>query len=248
MTLANKVVLITGGSGALGTRLALSLGMDHAKVVVGYRRQAEAADAVVQEIVQNGGEAAAFPLDVTLPMSIDAAVKNVVDMFGTIDILINCVGVTSSAMSWNLSSEDWCMSIDVNLSGAFYCSKAILPIMRSHQWGRVINITSIVGQTGVAGTSAYSASKAGLIGLTKSLAVETANKGITVNAISLGYFDVGMISDVPEAVLEKIVSKIPIQRLGRSEEMIHAVKFLCAEEAAYITGQTININGGLYMG
>lgn len=247
-TLVGKSAIVVGGSGGLGSAVARFLAGSGAAVAVLYHAHPSAAQRVVTEIESAGGQALAFPVNVAVSESVEQMAAGVLAAFGRIDILINSAGISRNGVSWKASDDDWHTTLETNLTGAFRCARAVLPTMRTQGWGRIINVSSIVGQIGVAGTTAYAATKAGLVGMTRSMALEVANKGVTVNALALGYFDTGIIADVPPDLLEKIVATIPIRRLGKVTEMCHAVGFLCADEASYITGQTLNINGGLYLG
>lgn len=219
MDLRGKIAAVTGGSGGLGQYICQYMRAQGATVWAPSHAT----------------------LDVTRPDSVGASLAAL-----NANILINCAGVSRSAMSWKTSDENWAATLDTNLTGVFNCIRAVLPGMRERGWGRIINLSSVVGQTGVAGTSAYAASKAGISGLTRAVAAEAARKGVTVNALALGYFDAGMIRDVPAETRKRIVDAIPVGRLGRPEEVCGIIGFLCTDEAAYITGQTINVNGGLY--
>lgn len=242
----DKVAIITGSSGALGSRLAIDLANEGAKVVVCYFSHPKNGEKVLEKIHSQNGEAILTHLDVSDPLSIKKMVSACLESFGSIDILINCAGISRNGISWHVLDQDWNSVIATNLTGTFLCCREVIPSMKKKKWGRIINFTSIVGQIGVPGTSAYSASKAGIFGLTGCLASETAIYNITVNSISLGYFNGGIINEVPADKLKTVISSIPINRLGEIHEMIGVVKFLCGESAAYITGQTININGGMY--
>ena len=246
--LSNRVVVVVGGSGGLGSAVSQYVAGKGAKVASLYCSNQDRSNQVVNAIQTAGGHATAIKVDITDNESVEAMAKNVVAEFGTIDVLINCAGVSRNSISWKMPKDDWEETLSINLTGAFNCVCAVLPTMRMQGWGRIINVTSIVGQIGVAGTAAYSATKAGLMGMTRTLAIEVASKGITVNSLALGYFDAGIITNVPPDKLEKIVALIPVGRLGKVEELCHVVDFLCADEAGYITGQIINLNGGLYLG
>jgi 3-oxoacyl-[acyl-carrier protein] reductase len=243
----SRVVLITGASGGLGQVLAVECARAGATIVAHYHDHQMQAEAVTSRIREWGGLATAVQADVTDMSRVESMVHNVVDRFGRVDILVNNAGITRDAISWKPAEESWSEVLRVNLTGAFLCAKAVLPVMRQQQWGRIINISSVVAQTGMPGTAAYAASKAGLAGLTKTLAREAAPKGVTVNCLALGYFRVGLIRTVSRELRDQIVSQIPLGRLGEPEEVAHAVRFLCDDRAAYITGQVLNVNGGLYM-
>jgi len=242
-----KVAIITGASGGIGQVLAAELGEAGASVVVHYLTNEEAAARLVSRIRERGGKATKAQADVTNPSEVESMVHTVLDTFGRVDILINNAGINRDAISWKMDERTWIQVLEVNLTGAFLCARAVLPAMRSQQWGRIINISSVVAQIGVPGAVAYAASKAGLIGLTKTLAREVIRKGITVNCLALGYFKAGLMLTLAPDLQETILSQIPMGRLGEPEEVAHTVLFLCDERASYITGQVISINGGLYM-
>lgn len=247
MILEGKVALVTGSSGGLGRYIALSLANDGAQVGLVYNKNSEAAEMLKKDIEAIGREAIIVQADVSSEPDVQRMVQEMLGRFSTIDVLINNAGISLDGISWKLSKENWQQVLDVNLTGAFLCAKHVLPTMRAQQFGRLVNITSVVGQMGMPGTAAYSASKAGLIGLTRTLALEVANKNITVNALALGYFDTGMIKTVPSGVLEQLLRDIPVGRLGSMKELTWAVRFLCAPQAGYITGEVLNLNGGIYM-
>jgi NAD(P)-dependent dehydrogenase (short-subunit alcohol dehydrogenase family) len=187
-----------------------------------------------------------FYADLRCSDDISSMMDAVLTHFPRIDILINNAGVSHNGMSWKLDFANWADSISVNLTAPFLISQRCIPGMRQEHFGRIINISSVVGQTGFIGTSAYAASKAGLFGLTKTLAKELATSGVTVNSFALGYFNEGMIKDVPEDLKSAIIEQIPLKQLGEVEGITHALDFVMSEQAAYFTGQTLNINGGLY--
>jgi len=214
MNLSNKVAVITGGSGGLGRELAFSFLRDKVKVILLYHSNPDKVKDIVQEAESKGGVCRAFSLDVSNPGSVTQAFQEILTTMDRIDILVNGAGVTYNAMSWTLPDVNWISTLNTNLTGAFYCSKAVLPGMRSQKWGRIINLSSVVAHTGVPGTAAYAASKAGLEGMTRCMAVEVVSKGITVNALALGYFEAGIIAQVPEPELTKITQAIPLKRLG----------------------------------
>ncbi len=242
-----KVAIITGASGGMGRVLAVELGEAGASVVIHYLTNEEAASRLVSKIRERGGKATRVQADVTNPSEVESMVRRTLDTFGRVDILINNAGINRDAISWKMDERAWSQVLEVNLTGAFLCAKAVLPTMRQQQWGRIINISSVVAQIGVPGAAAYAASKAGLIGLTKTLAREVIRKGITVNCLALGYFSAGLMLTLAPEIQDRILSQIPMGRLGEPEEVTHVVRFLCDERASYITGQVISINGGLYM-
>ncbi len=231
-----KVVLITGASGGMGREIAKGMKDQFALALHAFSGN-------IHE--QQSETIAHFTADLRNEEECKRLIDEVVKHFGRIDILINNAGISKSAMSWKMSSEDWSETLSINLNAPFYLSKYAIPHMRQHEWGRIINISSVVAQSGFIGTSAYAASKAGLLGLTKTLAKELASSGITVNALALGYFNVGMIADVPEDIQAEIIAEIPMKRLGDPQTVVGTVSWLSTEASDYITGQTINLNGGL---
>jgi 3-oxoacyl-[acyl-carrier protein] reductase len=245
--LSEKVALVTGGASGLGRVFALDLARAGASVVVNDLEESERAMRTVKEIEALGQEAELIVCDVSDAMQVSTMVDKILRRFRKLDILINNAGISIDGTTVNYDIDAWEKVIKTNLSGAFHCSKYCLPFMIKQKWGRIINIGSLVGQTGVIGTPAYTASKAGLIGFTKTLAKEVARKGITVNCLSLGYFQGGGLLDtIPEKLQERILGEIPIGRWGKPEEICSAINFLVSENASYITGQTIGINGGAY--
>lgn len=246
--LTGKVALVTGSSMGLGKAYALDLARAGASVVVNDPEGREAAEAVVKEIEVMGRKSFLAPCDVGQPDSVEKMIDDILGRFERIDILINNAGISIDGRTVDFAVESWARVMETNLNGTFYCSKFCLPTMIDRQWGRIINISSVVGQIGVVGTPAYTASKAGLIGFTKTLAKEVARKGITVNSLALGYFkDGGLMDTFSEQAAERVLSSIPVGRWGSIREVTSAVNYLVSDHASYITGQTININGGYYM-
>lgn len=245
-TLDNKVAIVTGGSRGIGKSIALELARQGAKVVINYNSNADAALEVVKEIEALGSQAYASQADVSDSSQAKVLIDDAIRQFGKVDLLVNNAGITRDRSFLKLTEENWRKVIDVNLNSAFNTTSAVLPSMVEQKFGRIINISSVIGQSGNVGQTNYAASKAGLIGFTKSLALEMANKGVTVNAICPGFIETEMVAEIPAEILEKIVSKIPQRRLGQPQEIARAVVYL-ASEGDYITGQQLNINGGLYM-
>jgi len=243
--LAGKVAVVTGGSRGIGATIAKVLAENGASVAIHYQTRIDDANAIVKEIEEKGGISVAIKSDVSNPDDVKVFMEEIKKKFGKIDILVNNAGITRDRTFRNLTNEDWNDVIDVNLNSVFYTTKEVINHMLEQKSGRIINISSIIGQSGGFGQSNYAASKAGLVGLTKSLALETAKNGITVNAICPGFIETEMVKEMPEKVKEGIISKIPMRRLGRTEDIAEAVLFLTTAE--YITGQSININGGLHM-
>jgi acetoacetyl-CoA reductase len=245
--LQNKVAIVTGGSRGIGSSIALELARNGVKVVINYNSNSSAADKMVAEIEEIGGEAYAVQADVSKSEDAAKLVQAAVEHFGQLDILVNNAGITRDTTFKKMSEEDWRKVIDVNLNSVYNTTSPALDHLIASEAGRVINISSIIGQFGGFGQTNYSAAKAGLLGFTKSLALELAAKtNVTVNAICPGYIGTEMVQAIPENVLEKIVAKVPQRRLGTPEEIAKGVVFLC-KDGAYITGQELNINGGIYM-
>lgn len=248
MTFNGKTAVVTGASRGIGKSVALALGKEHCRVVVNFLNNEEKARQVVEEIISYGGNAFAFKADVSNAKEVKEMVKETLKKFGKVDFLVNNAGITRDKMFVNMSEADWDEVINVNLKGVFNCTKAILPLMIEKGFGRIVNFTSISGQFGNIGQSNYSASKAGISGFTKSIAKEVASKGINVNAVSPGLIDTEMHETIPEKVMQKFLERIPLKKIGKPEDVAGAVVFLLSENASYITGQTININGGLFTG
>ncbi|MFC5587694.1 3-oxoacyl-[acyl-carrier-protein] reductase [Sporosarcina soli] len=243
--LEGKVAIVTGGSRGIGAAIAKELARKGAQVAINYQSNVESADAVIKAIEEEGGTSYAIKADVSDANDIQQFIGSVKERFGKIDILVNNAGITRDKTFRNLSEEEWNEVIDVNLNSVYRTTSVVINEMLEQKYGRIINISSIIGQAGGFGQTNYAASKAGMIGFTKSLALETAKNGITVNAVCPGFIATEMVSAMPEKVLDSIVSKVPMRRLGEVDEIAEAVVYLAT--ANYITGQTINVNGGLYM-
>ncbi|NYF24767.1 acetoacetyl-CoA reductase [Sporosarcina sp. JAI121] len=243
--LEGKVAIVTGGSRGIGAAIAKELAKNGAQVVINYQSRTDCAEAVVQEIEEDGGLSYAIQADVSDLNDVQNFLQEVISRFGKIDILINNAGITRDRSFRNLSEEDWNEVINVNLNSVFHTTSAVINHMLEKKSGRIINISSIIGQTGGFGQSNYAAAKAGMVGFTKSLALETAKSGITVNAVCPGFIETEMVAAMPDNIKEQMISKIPMKRLGQADEIAEAVLFLA--QANYITGQSINVNGGLYM-
>ena len=243
--LAGKVAIVTGASRGIGRAIALELADFGAKVVVNYASSSNAADELVEKIISDGGEAIAIAADVSKPEQIDELVKTVVDRWGRIDVLVNNAGITRDTVMLRMKLEDWQAVIDTNLTGVFSCTRAVSKIMLKQKSGRIINIASVAGQIGNPGQASYSASKAGVLGFTRTVAKELSSRGITVNAVAPGFIATDMTTDLKT---EGILQFIPLGRYGKPEEVAGMVRFLAADPAAaYITGQTFNVDGGMVM-
>lgn len=247
MKLDGKVAIVTGGSRGLGKEIGLCLARAGADVVVNYKEAHEAASQVTKLIKDLGRRAFSFRADVSKYQEVEAMVSKTIKEFGGVDILVNNAGIHEDSTTAKMESSAWENVIAVNLTGAFNCTKAVLNCMQDKGFGRIVNISSVVGLTGSAGASNYAASKAGLIGFTKTVAKEVAKKGVTVNALALGYIDIGMGQRLSQEMKDSILKQILIGRFGKPEEIGYAVVFLASDEAGYITGQVININGGFYL-
>jgi 3-oxoacyl-[acyl-carrier protein] reductase len=247
MTLQGKVALVTGASRGLGKAIAIELGKRGAKVAVNYAKSADGANEAVAAIQAAGSEAVALQADVSDFKAATDLIKATIEKFGRLDILVNNAGTTRDMLIMMMPEDDWDFVIKTNLKSAYNCSKVALKTMTRQRSGRIINISSVSGVMGNAGQSNYSASKAGLIGFTKSLAREVASRNITVNAIAPGFVPTDLTSNIPENMKEESKKLIPLGRWGSAEEVAYAVAFFASDEAAYITGQTLNVDGGMAM-
>src|SRR6187401_1552985 len=244
-TMTGRVALVTGASRGIGRAIALKLASAGATVVAAAR--GENAQATAQAIVEAGGQAEAIALDVTDQAAIDGAVAGLLARHGRIDVLVNNAGVTRDTLLLRMKREDWDTVIQTNLTAVFACSQAVLKPMVKQRAGRIVNITSVVGQSGNAGQANYAASKAGLIGFTKAMALEVASRNITVNAVAPGFIDTDMTKRLTGAAQVDWTEKIPLKRLGTPADIAGAVAFLASDEAAYITGHVLAVNGGMYL-
>jgi len=244
-SLDGKIAVVTGGSRGIGAAVAKGLGRERATVIINYNHSSEQAAAVVNEIRAMGGTAIALQGDIAETEATKLFMLKVLELYGRIDILINNAGITRDRTFEKMTFDEWHTVIDTNLSSAFKTCKIALPAMLDQQYGRIINIGSVIGQAGGFGQSNYAAAKAGLIGFTKSLALETARAGVTVNAICPGFIATEMVAAMPENVREAIIAQVPMRKLGDPEEIAKGVIFIC--ESGYMTGQCLNLNGGLYM-
>jgi 3-oxoacyl-[acyl-carrier protein] reductase len=245
--LQGKIALVTGASQGIGRACALELAAAGATVALAARN-VEKLEAVAAEIAAAGGTAKAFALDVSSEDSIKTAAKAVLAEFGAVHILVNNAGITKDGLALRMKLEDFDAVLRTNLTGAFLLTQAVISSMMKARWGRVINITSVVGETGAAGQANYAASKAGLIGLTKSLAREFASRGITVNAVAPGFIQTAMTDELTDEQKAGILTQIPLARYGADADIAAAVGYLASESAGYVTGHTLDVNGGMYMG
>ena len=244
--MSNRVAFVTGSSRGIGRAIALALQQAGYDIVVASF-EVEKNEEVAGEIRAAGGNAMTSNLNLTSLDSIKSSFAEAYRHFGRIDVLVNNAGITKDGLAMRMKPEDWNLVLQINLSGAFLASQQVLPAMVKQRSGRIINIASVVGQVGNAGQANYVSSKAGIIGLTKSLAQEVASRNITVNAVAPGFIETDMTAVLPQEVREKMLAAIPLKRMGRPEDVAAAVRFLASDDAAYITGHVINVNGGMYM-
>jgi NAD(P)-dependent dehydrogenase (short-subunit alcohol dehydrogenase family) len=243
--LDGQVALVTGGVRGIGLAICRGLAARGVRVAAGYSRNTEAAGRLQGELGEAG--ATVHQGSIEDPGDCERVVGEVIDRHGKLDILVNNAGVTADRTVRKMAPEEWNHVVGVNLNGAFYMSRAVLPHMLERAYGRIVNISSIIGERGNVGQANYAASKAGLFGLTKSLALETASKGITVNCVAPGFIETDMTAAVAGDILDQIVDQIPCRRFGRPEEVARLVEFIVEPESGYITGQVYSVNGGLYM-
>ncbi len=247
MKLEGRVALVTGASQGIGHACALTLASQGASVAVAARNQ-QKLDELVAQITASGGKAAAFVMDVADEDQIKAGIKSAIAHFGKIDILVNNAGITRDQLVMRMKRADWDAVLNTNLTSAYLCIQQVIGSMLKQRWGRIINITSIFGQTGQAGQANYAASKAGLIGLTMAMAREVASRNITCNAVAPGFIETSMTAALSEEFKQNAVKMVPLGRVGTTSDVANAVSFLASEEASYITGHVLNVNGGMLMG
>ena len=243
----DRVALVTGGNKGIGKAICMHLAEHGCRVACGYGHDRKAAETYEKEFREKGYEGNIYQCDVIEPDQIVAMVEQVVRDFGRIDILVNNAGITSDKTVLKMEAGDWQKVLRTNLSSCFYLSKAVLPHMLKQNYGRIINISSVIGLSGNIGQANYASAKAGLFGFTKTLALETARKGITVNAVAPGFVKTEMTDKIPREVIEKTLEHIPMRRFAEPHEISRVVVFLAQEGSGYITGQLYGINGGLYM-
>ncbi|MBV8438287.1 MAG: 3-oxoacyl-[acyl-carrier-protein] reductase [Silvibacterium sp.] len=246
-SLQGKNALVTGASQGIGRACALALAQAGARVALAARNETKLAE-VAEEIATNGGSAEVFAIDMASDESIKAGAKAAIERLGSVEILVNNAGITKDGLMLRMKRADWDSVLTTNLTGAFLMTQAVVGSMLKARWGRIINISSVVGETGQAGQANYAASKAGLIGLTKSLARELASRGITANVVAPGYIQTAMTEVLDEKQRESMLTQIPLGRPGTDQDIANAVRFLASDEAAYITGHVLDVNGGMYMG
>jgi 3-oxoacyl-[acyl-carrier protein] reductase len=242
----NRVAFVTGGSRGIGRAIALRLSRSGHDLVIASP-EVENNESVAGEIRAAGGKAMTLDFNLTSIDSIKQGVAAVIKESGRIDVLVNNAGITKDALAVRMKAEDWQLVLQINLSGAFYTTQQVLPGMMRARWGRIVNIASVVGQMGNAGQANYVSSKAGIIGLTKSLALEVASRNITVNAVAPGFIETDMTARLPQEVKDKMLAAVALKRFGQPEDIAGVVNFLAGDDAAYVTGHVVNVNGGMYM-
>lgn len=247
MILQGQIALVTGASRGIGRAIALSLSRAGAHVIVNYRGNQAAAEESLSAIQAQGGQGELCPFDIAEDAQVEAAVKNIVDRHQKVDILVNNAGVTADGLLMRMKPADWDRVIGINLKGTILCTKAVSRVMIRQHGGRIVNLSSVVGQMGNVGQSLYAASKAGIIGFTKAVAREVASRGVTVNVVAPGFIETEMTRRLPEKLREEFLHAIPLGRFGTCDEVADMILFLAGPGAAYVTGQVFSINGGLYM-
>jgi 3-oxoacyl-[acyl-carrier protein] reductase len=247
MNLQGQIALVTGGSRGIGRAIVLALGGRGAKVMINYAQNQAAAESTLRELRDLGAQGELFCFDVSREEQVEEAVKKIVDQHEKVDILVNNAGITADNLLLRVRAEEWNRVLEINLTGTANCTRAVCRLMVRERYGRIVNLTSVVGQIGNAGQSAYAATKAGIIGFTKSMARELASRSITVNAVAPGFIETEMTAKLSSKVQEEYLRGIPLGRFGTREEVAEVVCFLVGSGAAYVTGQVIGVNGGLWM-
>ncbi|MBC3190579.1 3-oxoacyl-[acyl-carrier-protein] reductase [Pseudonocardia sp. C8] len=242
-----RVAIVTGGARGIGAAITTALARQGVHVAAGYSSNSKAADDLKEKLGAEGASVSVHQGNVGSPEDCQRVVAEVLEQKGRVDYLVNNAGITVDKTVRKMTVDDWHAVLRINLSGAFYMTKAVLDHMTGNQFGRIVNISSVIGQTGSIGQANYASSKAGLIGFSKSLAQEVANKGVTVNCVAPGFIETEMVAAVPEKAMERILAKIPVGRLGQADEIARAVQFLVDDRAGYVTGSVISVNGGLDM-
>ncbi|MBW1888207.1 MAG: 3-oxoacyl-[acyl-carrier-protein] reductase [Deltaproteobacteria bacterium] len=248
MNSSSKVVVITGGSKGLGRAMALKFAEDKAHIIiVHYDPDESASSETLGILAQKGVKAESRKIDVSSFVDVEELFKDIISGFGKVDVLINNAGITKDTILMRMSEDDWDMVLNVNLKSVFNCTKAVIRSMVKQRGGRIVNISSVAGQVGNAGQGNYAASKAGILGFTKTIAREVGIRGITVNAVAPGFIETEMTASLSDQVKESYLHQIPLGKAGRPEDVAEAVYWLCSDAAGYITGQTIHVNGGMFM-
>jgi 3-oxoacyl-[acyl-carrier protein] reductase len=246
LPMSNRIAFVTGAARGIGRACAVALSGAGFRVGCGDRETA-GLEETANEIRSRGDEAYVVAMDLSSPDSIKEALARTAKEFGRVDVLVNNAGITKDGLAMRMKKEDWDAVIGINLTGTFLCTQQVIPGMLKERWGRIINIASVVGQSGNPGQANYVSSKAGVIGLTKCLAQELGSRNITVNAVAPGYIDTPMTAGLPQDVKDAMMAKIPLARLGKPEDIAAAVRFLASDDASYVTGQVLGVNGGMYM-
>ncbi len=247
MSLSGKIAVVTGGSRGIGRAICQRLAALGATVIVNYVSNPAAAEETVKSIQNAGGKAESIQFNVATPEEIETAFKKILDAHGRVDILVNNAGITRDTLLMKMKDEQWDEVLNTNLKGVFLCTKAVSRGMMKQRWGRIINITSVIGFAGNAGQANYAAAKAGIVGFTKSVAKELASRGITVNGVAPGYIVTDMTRNLSEEITNTIKGEIPMGVLGEAEDIAGAVAYLASDDARYVTGQFIPVNGGMFM-
>jgi len=246
LTFTDRVALVSGAGRGIGRAIALKLAAEGCKIA-SVSRSIDSCGKVAEEIRAAGGQAEAFSFDVSNPEAVKAGVADILTKFGKVDILVNNAGITRDNLMLRMGLDEWKDVIDTNLNSCFYLTKELTRTLLSNRWGRVVNITSVSGILGNAGQANYASAKAGMIGLTKTLAREFASRGVTVNAVAPGFIETDMTAKLSPAILEQVVKNIPLKRMGKPDDIADICTYLCSEEASYITGQVLSVDGGLAM-